>query len=350
MPSFSLYSHLGVDRNASADEIKRAYRKLAMQHHPDKGGDEAQFKQVTHAYEVLSDEGHRQRYNATGDEGLTPGNSDHGGGRHPFEDIFNNFFGGGGQQFGFSFQGMGGGGGGGGGVVGEDERPVKKMHEMVIDLKDAYFGFKRPFVVHISKPCVACFNTCVACQGQGRTVHVRQIMPGMHQQFVTQCTQCGGRGKRHVPGCGTCHSETTINETKTIEIVVPRGCADGHELSFEGCGARPQDVLIVKIRVREDPHFDRQGLDLYFKTTVMFAESVLGSEVTVPLFDGDLVVATAPWGIIQPGRKYLIEGKGMVNDNGTKGNIVLVFSVCYPTAALSTASREALKPLLESLA
>ena len=345
MPSFRLYEQLGVDRHASGDEIKRAYRKRAMQHHPDKGGDEEQFKQLTHAYEVLSDESHRQRYNMTGDEGLTPGNSDggNGHGHHPFEDIFANIFG---QQFGFSFKGGGGGGGGGGG---EDERPVKKMHEMVIDLKDAYFGFSRPFTVHINKPCAACLKTCAACQGQGRSVHVRQIMPGMHQQFVSQCTQCGGSGKRHVPGCGVCHSVASINETKTIDIVVPRGCEDGHDLTFQGCGARPQDVLIVKIKVRDDPHFERQGLDLTYKSSVMFSESVLGTLVTVPLFDGDMVVDTVPWGIIQPGRKYLIEGKGLVNANGARGNVVLVFSVCYPSTPMSAETRDALRPLLATL-
>ena len=343
MPTYRLYDVIGVARQASPDEIKRAYRKQAVQHHPDKGGDEEQFKELTRAYEVLSDEEKRQRYDAYGDQSLEHNGSGGGGGGHPhnpFNDIFASMFGGGG----FSF------GGGGARHHHQQEQGTTFVHGIDVDLKDAYAGLIKTIKVQMEKQCMACFKTCVACNGMGHSMHVQQIAPGFHTQVMSPCTQCDGRGKRNVPGCGTCHSRGVLDEAKDIELKIPRGCVDGHELRFPGFGRTPHDVLVMKVRVRQDARLERDGNDLVFKSTVMFVDAVLGTTLHVPHFDGDVAVDTREWGVLNPARKYMVPGKGMVMPSGATGNLILAFEVCYPSSPLTDAAREALRPLLTDLA
>lgn len=339
----SLYEILGVERGATPEDIKRAYRRQAIQHHPDKGGDEEQFKELTRAYEVLSDESKRKRYDTFGEDALKEGGGGGAGHHHPFEDIFASMFGGGGGGM-FNF----------GGQQRSHHQPQQEqgttfVHGIDIDLKDAYTGLSKTIKVQMQKQCTACLKTCSACNGVGHSLRVHQIAPGFHTQVMTPCTQCNGRGRRNFPGCGTCHSTNVIDDTKDIEFVVPRGCVDGHEMRFPGCGRTPQDVLMLRVRVRPDPRLERDGNDLLFKSTIMFVDAVLGTTIHVPHFDGDVAVDTRVWGVLNPSRKYMVPGKGMFTSSGAAGNLILSFEVCYPSTPLSTGTRDVLRPLLEAL-
>lgn len=336
MPSHRLYDLIGVDESATADEIKKAYKRKAVQCHPDKGGDQEEFKELTRAYEVLSDEQQRQRYNAVGDEGLAVQDNGNGGGNFHahFEDLFANVFGGA-----FAFN------------RGQPPQPqgTTFMHNIEIELKDAFTGLQRTMSVRMQKNCTACLKTCSACNGQGHCMRIIQLAPGFQQSMMTQCTQCEGKGKRNFPGCGVCHSRGSIDEAKDIELIIPRGCDDGHEIRFPGFGRTPNDVLIIKVRVKQHETFERSGNDLVYKKIIMLTDAILGTDIHIPHFTGDMVVDTRPWGVLNPARKYMVPGSGMVNASGAAGNLILSFEICYPTNPLTNEKRDALRPLLAAL-
>jgi len=337
MPSYRLYELIGVNQSASADEIKRAYKKKAVLCHPDKGGDQEEFKELSHAYDVLSDDQKRQRYNEVGDEGLSMQENGGGGGpfqTHHFEDLFANVFGG---AFAFNRPQP------------QQQQGAIFMHNIDIELKEAFTGLQRTMSVRMQKNCTACLNTCSACNGQGHCMRIIQLAPGFQQSMLTQCTQCEGKGKRNFPGCGVCHSRGSIDEAKDIELKIPRGCEDGHEIRFPGFGRTPLDALVIKIRVKQNEHFDRSGNDLVYKKIIMLADAILGTDVHVPHFSEEMIIDTRPWGVLNPSRKYMVPGKGMVNENGSTGNLILTFEVCYPTNPLPDDVRDALKPLLSAL-
>ena len=339
MPTFELFNVLGVDRSATPDEIKRAYKKKAVTVHPDKGGDPDEFKALSHAYDVLSDDQQRQRYLAVGDEGLAHPADDGGHFASNFGDIFANMFGGGG---GFPFQRAHA-------HHSQQAQGATFMHNIDVDLREAYTGLQRTMSVRMQKQCTACYRSCSACQGQGNLMRVIQLAPGFQQTMMTPCTQCEGKGKRNFPGCGVCHSRGSVDDAKDIDLVVPRGCEDGHEIRFPGFGRTPADVLVIKVRIRAHEHFERSGNDLVFKKIVMFVDAVLGTDVHVPHFTGDIVIDTRPWGVLNPARKYMVPGLGMSNANGANGNLILCFEICYPTHPLTEEAREALLPLLRML-
>ena len=337
-----LYRALGVDPGASVDEIKRAYKRLAMQHHPDRGGEEEQFKEISHAHEVLTDQEQRQRYDAMGDHGFQQGGQGGGGpggfgGEFQFNmnDIFAQMFGGAGrahQQQHHQPQGT---------------RTVRPLH---IELRDAFTGIERTISIQVLKPCEACLRPCAACRGAGRVTRILQMGPGFQQHVQMACDQCDGEGKRNVPGCATCDSKGKVQVNQTINVKVPRGCANGQEFEFPGIGVSPLDSLVLKVNVRDDASFDRIENDLHYKATIMFVDSVVGTTLTVPWFGGDIQIPTRDWGIINPGRKYMVAGKGMpTSAQGGFGNLVVTFNVTYPSNTLPDEQAGQLEPLLRAL-
>ncbi|HEX7132339.1 MAG TPA: molecular chaperone DnaJ [Iamia sp.] len=327
-----LYQVLGVSRSATAEEIKKAYRRLARQHHPDANpgdpGAEARFKQVAEAYEVLSDPAKRQRYDTYGSVGGPDPGDAFGGG---LGDIFDAFFGGGGGGF-------GGGGRRGGPPRGGDM-------EMVVDLtfEQAVFGTNAPVTATVPQPCDTCEatgaapgthpDTCPTCDGAGQVRQVRQSMLG---QMVTArpCPQCGGMGQVITDPCPDCHGEGRRPIERTYPVDIPPGVADGNTLRLPGYGPAgprggPAGDLYVHLRVAPHPRFERDGDDLLHALHVSPSQAALG--VTVALETLDDVVEIVVHHGTQPGHVFRLRGLGVPRVRGRgRGDLLVEVVVDVP--------------------
>ena len=321
---YKLYDVLGVQQGCSAEELKKAYRRLAVQHHPDKGGDQDKFKEISHAYQILSDEEQRRRYDQLGDEhfenqgGMPPGGMD------PMN-IFEHLFGGG---------GFGGPFGGGFGPFGGPPQPMQRtcrnlQHVITIPLRDAYFGCEKHIKITLHKKCFKCLDTCGACQGKGQITEMQRMGP--FTNIATRpCHSCRGSGQ-HVKlkkECGDCSGSGEIKEEKRMDIKIPAGVETGWQKVFPGYGEQaqmPGDVpgnLIFEVMVQVDPLFERRGSREYiYKHKLTLWESICGKTFDIPMFDGVITVNTRDWGIVQPGKEYPVKG----------GTVIVVCSVEYPT-------------------
>jgi molecular chaperone DnaJ len=343
------YELLGVPRRATDDEIKRAYRKLARELHPDaNGGDvqaEERFKLVTVAYETLRDPERRRRYDMFGPEGLRgtgAGGAGGGGGAGGFEDLFgaglgdlfNSFFGGGGTGFG---QGRGRGPGG-------PPRGADMEVSIDLDFRSAVFGTSKEIRVRVPVPCETCNATgarpgtspvtCTTCGGAGEVRQVRQSILG---QMVTArpCPDCAGSGQQIPSPCADCRGEGRRTEEKAYTVDVPAGVDDGNTLQLGGRGAagprggRPGD-LFVHLRVRADERFIRQGNDLVHVLHVPMTQAALGAHLRYETLDGteDLVIPRAT----QPGKVFRLRGRGVPDVNGRgRGDLLVQVVVDTPT-------------------
>ncbi|WP_306546914.1 molecular chaperone DnaJ [Desulfobulbus sp.] len=334
--SKSYYEILGVNKDASAEAIKKAYRKQAMKYHPDRNqGDSAaeeKFKEAAEAYEVLSDLQKRQIYDAYGKEGLKnsgysgPGNS---------EDIFshiNDLFG---DMFGF------GGGGRGrrrdpnGPVQGEDLR-----YDIRISFMEAVHGVNRQVEVTKRETCWTCEGSgarpghkpqvCPTCQGRGQVIRSQGFF-----QVSTTCPRCNGAGQVITDPCNDCHGEGLINRNKKVSIRIPAGVDTGSRmrLSGEGEGGRrggPSGDLYVVIHVDEHEHFQRDGQTIYLRLPVSMVRAALGCEADVPTIHGSAKLKI-PAGA-QSGERFTLRGEGVPSLRGSgKGDMVVEIQVQTPT-------------------
>jgi len=327
------YELLGVPTIASKDEIKKAYRKLAVKLHPDKGGDEEKFKEVTRAFEVLSDDEKRRVYDEYGEEGLSQQGL---GASMNAEDIFEAFFGGG--LFGRS--------------KGKSRGPRKAedvVHTLKVTLKDLYLGKTAKLALNRHRICSDCSGkgtksgaqavTCPVCSGRGVRVQIRQMGPGMIQQIQTTCSECSGTGEtiRDSDKCSKCHGKKVVSEKKILEVYVEPGMESGQKIVISGeadeaPGCLPGDVIIV---VEEKPHevFRRQGIHLFLKKEIHLVEALCGMTTFIDHLDGRrLLLKTEPGEIIQPGMLKSIIGEGMpIYRNPTqKGNLIIQFHIVFP--------------------
>lgn len=351
------YELLGVSRQATADEIKKAYRRKARDLHPDANpGDpdaEARFKEVARAYEVLSDPEQRARYDRFGEAGLSGAGGDPFGGdvfNGGLGDIFEAFFGGGNSPF--------GGGGGRGGPAGP---PRGQDLEVVVDLsfEQAVFGAAVPVAVRTASRCGECGGagaapgtepvTCADCGGRGQVQRVRRSMLG---QMVTtsSCPRCGGLGQVVVTPCPACSGEgRTIGEV-TYDVEVPAGVDTGATLRLTGKGAvgprgGAAGDLYVHIRVQPHELFERDGDDLLTLVRVSIAQASLGTQVTLPTLDGDEVL-DIPAGT-QFGKEFVLRGRGATRLGGRgRGDLRARVVVEVPTS-LSDEEAEALRRFAE---
>ena len=334
------YDLLGVARNASPDEIKRAYRKRARELHPDANpGDptaENRFKEVALAYEVLSDPDQRMRYDRFGEAGVSGAG---GGGGDPFGggglgDLFDAFFGGGGSPF-----GGGRGGGGGGAPRGQDLEAV-----VDITLEQAVFGATVPVTARTAMRCDTCSGsgaaegtqpvTCSDCNGRGHVQRIRQSLLG---QMVTSsvCTRCSGLGQVVASPCAACRGEGRIITDKTYQVDIPAGVDTGSTLRLTGRGAvglrgGSAGDLYVHVRVAAHDRFERDGDDLVCDLSVSIAQAALGSKFTIATLDGDEEV-TVPAGS-QPGLQFILRQRGVAHLQGRgRGDIRVRVKVEVPT-------------------
>ena len=333
------YAVLGVSQSASEAEIKKAYRRLARQYHPDQNPDdpeaEAKFKDVANAYEVLGDPDRKARYDRFGDDGLG-GQGAGPGAAGPFGanlgDIFETFFGGG-NPFG------GGGGGPTGPPRGEDLETV-----LEIDLEDAVFGGEKMVSVRSATVCEPCeatgaepgsgTSTCSECGGSGQVQRVRQSVLG---QMVTSsvCPTCGGRGQTIDEPCKVCAGEGRNIEEVTYTVDVPAGVDAGSTLRLTGRGAAgprggAQGDLYVHIKVRQHELFTRVGDDLVMERPIGFAQAALGAELEIPTLEEPEIIVV-PTGT-QSSKRFRLRAKGVPHVNGRgRGDLIVELVVETPT-------------------
>ncbi|MBW3127571.1 molecular chaperone DnaJ [Hymenobacter profundi] len=332
------YEILGVVKTASGDEIKKAYRKVAIKYHPDKNPDdpsaEDKFKEAAEAYEVLSDQDKRARYDRFGHQGVGGAS----GGGPNMEDIFSQFgdiFGGGG------FEGFFGGGQRGGG------RRVKKGSNLRIklklDLEEVASGVEKKIKVKRYTACNTCSGTgakngtdlreCATCHGEGQVKRVVNTMLGQMVSAST-CPTCHGEGKVVTSKCDVCHGEGRQLQEEIIPINIPAGVAEGMQLSMGGKGNFPErggvpgDLLI---QIEEEPHelLKRDGNNIMFEQYISFVDAALGANLEVPTIEGKVKIKVEPG--TQPGKILRLRGKGIKDINGYgRGDQLIHLNVWTP--------------------
>jgi DnaJ family protein A protein 2 len=332
------YDLLGVTRDAGENDIKKQYRKLAMQYHPDKnpGNPEAadKFKEISHAYEILSDPQKREIYNQYGEEGL----NDNGGG-FSAEDIFSQFFGGG------FFHGGGGRRGG----RPQQRRGEDLQHPLKVTLEDLYKGKTTKLSLQKSVLCADCggkgsknpqaVQKCGGCKGQGIKITLRQIAPGMVQQMQQTCPECRGAGEviREKDRCTRCAGAKTYSDKKVLDVYIDKGMRHGQRVVFSGEGDQAPDVIpgdiIVVLQQKEHQTFKRDGDDLYMEHELTLHEALCGYELRITHLDGRILrVKGAPGQVVTPGDIKCIVNEGMPIHKRPyeKGRLIIRFTVAFP--------------------
>lgn len=337
------YEVLGLSKGASDDEIKRAFRKLAMKYHPDKNpGDkeaEEKFKEINEAYAVLSDPEQKSKYDRFGHAGVDPNSFAGGGGFGGFggfEDIF--------DMFGSAF---GGGGFGGFGGSRRNNGPRKGsdiQKSMTIDFEEAAFGTKKQIRLTKNVKCKTCGGTgatpgtskktCPKCGGTGE-IRTQQRTPLGVFQSSSPCPDCNGTGEINESPCSDCGGTGRMRDTVTISVNIPAGVDDGSVIPIRGQGepginGGPDGDLYIVLNVRPHKLFERRGQDLWLEIPITFNQAALGDDIVVPTLE-EKVSYKIPQGT-QPGTVFRLKGKGIKNVRGSrKGDLYVKVSLEVPT-------------------
>ena len=340
------YEVLGVQKSASADEIKKAYRKLAVKYHPDKnpGNKEAEekFKEAAEAYSVLSDADKKAKYDQFGHAGVDGAGPDFSGGFGNLNDILNDLFGG---AFGGGFGGFGGFGGGFGG--GQRRERVYRGRDIRVRVKltleEIARGVEKEISIEKNVPCPDCggrgarnssdIKTCPACNGTGQVQRVVNSFLGQTVTYST-CQQCGGEGKIISNPCHTCNGTGLVRQRETIKVKIPAGVEAGMQMTVQGEGhaAKNNGIngdLLVVIEEQEHPDFRREGSNLLYTKVISVVDAMLGCEVEIPCLDGKQKIRVEPG--TQSRTVTRLRGKGLpsVNSYGT-GDLYVKIAVWIP--------------------
>jgi molecular chaperone DnaJ len=347
------YQTLGVSRDATQEEIKKAYRKLAVQYHPDKeGGDEQKFKEIGEAYEVLGDPQKRQSYDRVGHEAYQSAQSAGGSGADPFQG-FGGF--GGGQQFEFDLGDMDLGdifgsffGGGGGQRTSRQQAQRGRDVEarVTVDFQEAVFGTEATVNLDLEDTCSRCegsmaepgssTETCQTCGGQGQVIQAQRTMLGTIQH-ATVCPSCHGHGERPQKPCSQCGGKGTERSKHSINVKIPAGISDGATIRLRqrgeapaaGGGSAVKGDLYIHVSVRPSKQFTRQGKDITSEATVDMIDAALGTEINIPTVDGKKKLKI-PAGT-QHGQTFRISGSGVPHGRGdTRGDHLVTINVSVP--------------------
>jgi molecular chaperone DnaJ len=334
------YEILGVGKDASPDEIKKAFRRLAIEHHPDRGGDETKFKEINEAYEVLKDTDKRKRYDQFGHAGVGGAAGD------PFAG-----FGGQGQNINFDFGDLGLGdifssffGGGGGGPRGQRQARGRDVETTVeISFEEAVFGTETKLGLTLEDTCEHCkgttaepgyeLKTCDQCQGTGQVFTVTRTIFGNIQQAAI-CPKCKGSGKVPEKVCSVCHGKGTQSKKQTVTLKIPAGIDDGATIRLrehgEAIANGPKGDLYVNIRVKPHKHFTREGDLILSEEHIGIVEAALGAEIEIETVDGP-VTMKVPAGT-QSGSDFKLSGHGVPHLKGnTRGAHIVTVVVDTPT-------------------
>ena len=359
------YQSLGVARNATKDEIKKAYRSLAHKYHPDKGGDEARFKEINEAYQILSDDTKRSQYDQFGrvfegggaqqggfewpggfrfDFGGADGSSARGfNSEFDFSDVFEDF--------------LGAGFGGGNRTKSRDRKGKDIKLDIRIPFEESILGAKRDVEIAKLARCARCsgsggepdtkLTNCPTCQGKGNIQKTQRTFLGSFTQ-VSTCPECNGAGKRPEKKCTRCHGRGVEQATERLEVFVPRGIRDGEILKISGkgeaslVGSLPGD-LYIEIHVDPHPVFRRQGDDVIMQLPIKISQAIAGDTVDVETLDGTLRLKI-PEGT-QPGDILKIRGKGAYASSGYgRGDLLIEIKVEVPKK-----SGKRMKEIIEKL-
>ena len=360
------YEVLGVEKGASAEEIKKSYRKKAMKYHPDRNpGDkeaEEKFKELGEAYEVLSDDDKRARYDQFGFAGVDPnygaGQGGFNGQDFDFGDIFGGFGG-----FGDIFGDLGGAFGGGrrGNAQSVPRRGDNIGARLELTFEEAAFGVEREVSAMRIENCAACngtgsadgvIETCSHCRGTGQVRTTRSFM-GMTMQSTSECPHCSGRGKIIKNPCTTCRGKGKVRRNHKVKVKVPAGVDMGQSVRAAGEGSvgyngGPNGDLLVEIMIRNHPIFTRRGMEVYCEIPISFTQAALGAKLEVPTLDGKEVFEI-PEGT-QTGKTFTLFGKGIPNVHNPKrrGNHHFTVVVETPTK-LTKEQKELLMKLDETM-
>jgi molecular chaperone DnaJ len=335
------YEVLGVSKEATKEEIKKAYRQQALKYHPDKNpGDkksEENFKEAAEAYEILSNPEKKARYDRYGHAGMGNQGNGFGGQGMTMDDIFSSF----GDIFGDAFGGFGGFGGGGRG------RRVNKGSNLRVKVKltlqEIAAGAEKKIKVSKYDACDACqgtgaadgtaLSTCTTCRGSGHVTRLTNTMLGQ-MQTTSVCPTCGGDGKTITKKCTVCYGEGIVQKEDVIKINIPAGVAKGMQMSVGGKGNAPRrggvngDLLVV-IDEDEHPELIREGNDLIFNLFISIPDAILGTHVEVPTVDNNVKIKIEPG--TQPGKILRLRGKGLPEVNGYgRGDLLVNVNVWIP--------------------
>jgi molecular chaperone DnaJ len=356
MATRDYYEVLGIAKGTSEDDIKKAYRKLAMKYHPDRNPDdptaEDKFKEASEAYEVLSDAQKRSAYDRMGHAAFEGGRSaggggfgGFGGGAGDFQDIFSQFS----DIFGRQ--------GGGGGQQSRQRRGADLRYVMELTLEEAVRGVKKTVTFTAPASCEACdgkgsknpenVQTCPTCRGAGQ-IRMQQGFFSVNQT----CHTCHGRGKVIKDPCNVCHGSGVTDRSRTLEVSIPAGVDSGQRVRITGegeaggAGAQNGD-LYVEVVVREHSVFQRDGADLYMDVPISFADAALGKEVEVPTMDGRISLKV-PEGT-QTGRLFRVRGKGVKPVQSSMVGDLICRIVVETPVNLTARQKELLRELQTSM-
>ena len=337
------YEVLGVSKTATDEEIKRAFRKLAKQYHPDinkEPGAEEKFKEIGEAYAVLSDANKRRQYDQFGHAAFENGGSGGGTGFQGFnmgdidlEDILGDLFGGG-------FRGFSGFGG----SSRASSRPSKGEDIRVVlnlTFEEAAFGCEKDVKLNLTSECSRCkgkggFNekTCRTCGGAGKVLEQAQTIFGYMQTQKT-CPDCKGRGKTYETICDECHGKDVVEKVKTLTVTIPEGVDEGYQLRLSGKGnaglnGGPNGDVFLEFKIKEHPLFERDGADIYLEVPVTITDATLGCKKEIPTLYGNIILEIKAG--TQNYTKLKIKGKGIKLPNSiSKGNMYAVVNIIIPT-------------------
>lgn len=302
------YSILGIDKNASEDDIKRAYKKLALKNHPDKGGDIEKFREIQEAYEILSNSNSRQEYH--------------------------------------------------------NNNQIKKLQDTIyafnVSLRDVFNGTKKTIKISTKYYCQSCFKTCEKCKGAGNESMTMSIGPFI-QHIHRTCNNCSGNGVILSPKqtCENCNGDGYKKKENMIEIPIEKGVKEDRYIKIESLGEQPKreidiagDIVIhVKLQI-EDDLFKRKNMDLYVKKKIKFTEAITGTTIEIQHYNETITVNTQKqFGIINPNNEYRLKGKGMISNTGETGDLVVKFQFLYPEEQqyLSDSSKSIIEPIFDKL-
>jgi len=316
--SFEYYNILGIQPKSSIQEVKSAYKKLSIIHHPDKGGDEKKFQEISNAYNVLNNEEKKRAYDMNGEEGNGMNHQQH---QHNQEDILRHFFGG---RSPFEQQ--------------EQQQCSDINHTLTISLEEAYTGIHKMIKIKLQMHCLNCTIECDTCNSTGTIKNIRQHGP--FRQIVTQtCHICNGMGIsfKNNRDCVKCSGNNQYENAKTLTLKIPMGVETNYKEVFDDCGEQPNKrnikagKLNLIINVEKNNIFEREKNNLIYKCSISFIDSVCGKLLKINILNQEIIeFDTNDFGIIEPQKRYNIPNKGMklLNSN-TRGNLIIIFNVEY---------------------